>query len=473
MDVKRSAIAAYAIALGLFGPGCGQQVSPHESLSLEILFHSEDILNRDTEVEIEAVAQPEIAWPAESGPEIAESSPCQLQDFCRDADADGYPILDCEAACEQPEGYIPRPLTWLGDCNDEDPKVHPLRAEICDSIDNDCNGVVDDNIASEVCYAQSDFGICMGKLSCTGGLLNCDAPMAMEEICDGLDNNCNQLIDEGLESYPCTNSNEFGVCPGEESCIEGQLVCDAPTAQVEICDGLDNNCNEHVDDIEVGCCEGGIIVIEVCPTSDIIFVIDATSSMATTIEAVKDGVTKVAEKIVEGSYPSRLGLITFNDFGYWDPNNPPTSNYGFASSPDEFKDWVESIEVSGGGDEPETQLPAIVEALSFDWGAGHLRKMVLITDATFHQNDAASPYNITQVKHLLTASFVSIIGVMCGDLIEDVVTLTEGIGVSYEVGEIGDVTALYEYIVDELNLKVWAYCDENLEWIMESSDCTL
>lgn len=62
---------------------------------------------------------------------------------------------------------------------------------------------------------------------------------------------------------PCSKTNTFGTCPGSETCTAGSWVnCDAPDAEKEICDGKDNNCNGDIDMDESGVtgndlCAGG------------------------------------------------------------------------------------------------------------------------------------------------------------------------------------------------------------------------
>ncbi len=60
----------------------------------------------------------------------------------------------------------------------------------------------------------------------------------------------------------CVAINEFGTCKGKRGCAVGGLTdCDAPSAAEEICDGVDNDCNDEVDELECGtlgaCCVGG------------------------------------------------------------------------------------------------------------------------------------------------------------------------------------------------------------------------
>jgi hypothetical protein len=104
--------------------------------------------------------------------------------------------------------------------------------EICDGLDNDCNGKVDDSP------------------SCNGAGQNCN-PSA-PEICNGKDDNCNGQVDEG---NPGGGQTCFaaGSCPvGVTVCQGGVLRCQA-RQQPETCDGLDNDCNGQVDDVVGGC----------------------------------------------------------------------------------------------------------------------------------------------------------------------------------------------------------------------------
>ncbi len=118
-------------------------------------------------------------------------------------------------------GVLPGHVTIGGDCDDSDPKIHPGVAEICDGIDNNCNGAIDDGIASTVYYLDQDkdgygdpnvpqISSCraiMGRVikggdcddsSTTGAAIHPGAA----EACDMVDNNCNGLVDEGLAVKP-------------------------------------------------------------------------------------------------------------------------------------------------------------------------------------------------------------------------------------------------------------------------------
>lgn len=115
---------------------------------------------------------------------------------CEDKDGDGYYAIS--ANCPQGD-----------DCNDNDATVYFGAPEICNGKDNDCNGLLDD--IPEICYTgplgTQGVGICKtGTHVCENGTYSvCIGEVTpQEDVCDGLDNNCDGSIDEGCEQCPIT-----------------------------------------------------------------------------------------------------------------------------------------------------------------------------------------------------------------------------------------------------------------------------
>ena len=103
--------------------------------------------------------------------------------------------------------------------------------------------------AKTVCSAANELGTCSGGRSCLDGTLSaCDAPTPSAEVCDGVDNDCDDALDEETGGAGCEVVSEYGACAGVLLCDQGALSCDAPTPELEICDGKDNDCDGDEDE---------------------------------------------------------------------------------------------------------------------------------------------------------------------------------------------------------------------------------
>ena len=103
--------------------------------------------------------------------------------------------------------------------------------------------------ATTACFVANDFGTCTGERSCNAfGLTDCTANVPAPEECNSLDDNCDGQIDEETSGTECLVVNSFGACPGLEECLAGKLSCLGDEPKLELCDGEDNDCDSLVDE---------------------------------------------------------------------------------------------------------------------------------------------------------------------------------------------------------------------------------
>lgn len=160
---------------------------------------------------------------------------------CLDDDCDG--LID--------EGFPPNACGQGAGC--------PVPPEVCDGLDNDCDGDIDEGFNVGQSCNNGLTGTCrrIGITECTADKMSVmcrltDAPTQME-VCNGLDDDCNGMIDDNLGpgqgiGIDCGVQGQ-GCTKGITRCIGGKVVCEGssmPTA--ETCNGRDDDCNGLIDD---------------------------------------------------------------------------------------------------------------------------------------------------------------------------------------------------------------------------------
>ncbi len=199
-----------------------------------------------------------------------------------DADLDGFGDADNSMlACNQPPNFVLNSL----DCDDNNDAINPNGIEICNNIDDNCDGLIDDLDSDvqgqSVWYADNDqdgFGdpnniimSCFQPPSTSTDNTDCDDNDSMinssaQEICNGIDDDCDGLIDvddpdvtgtalwyEDLDNDGFGNPNVFlTACAQPTGYVINNIDCDDNNNEInpdaiESCNGIDDNCNGLVD----------------------------------------------------------------------------------------------------------------------------------------------------------------------------------------------------------------------------------
>ena len=180
------------------------------------------------------------------------------------SDVDGLDVNGCEYTCA----------------------VNPPVAEACNSLDDNCNGQINEGNpgGGASCMSSCPGGVCKGECTpgttlCAGSSLICVPGLGPTiESCDGKDNDCDGVVDNGFDiqndplncggcGQTCMLVNAIGGCNGGQCVISAcqpgytsldgdpsngcEYQCPVTPVGVESCNGLDDDCNGVVDDAAV------------------------------------------------------------------------------------------------------------------------------------------------------------------------------------------------------------------------------
>ena len=312
-----------------------------------------------------------------------------------DADGDGYGSIEQPTqSCAQPVGYVDN----ASDCDDSTIDISPDATEICDYIDNDCNGVSDDNALDAITWYQDadldGFGIstvtveaCTQPVGYANNANDCDdtrfesSPISLE-YCNGFDDNCDGNTDEadavdatiyfvdsdgdgyGDPYSPTASCSQLtGYVTNNQDCNdnEGSIY---PYA-TEYCNEVDDNCNTLIDEVAVdqtlfyqdadGDGYGGIIFELACEASTGFVSLDGDCDDNN--PNVSPSETEACNEVdddcngdIDDGIATSLWYLDSDGDGYGDPNQPTYNCLqpsGYIAQGDDCNDTDSSINPSG------------------------------------------------------------------------------------------------------------------------------
>jgi len=194
--------------------------------------------------------------------------------YYSDLDNDGFGSGVGTSLCSNPgAGYSTNAL----DCNNSNSSINPSATELCNSADDNCNSQIDEGLLFQNYYQDFDgdgfgFGaptsLCAGLTGYVNNAFDCNDFQAQvnpiaQEICNSIDDNCNTLVDDGLQfsNYFLDGDQDgFGAGSPQSLCSNpgngysqvntdcNDAVAVINPAAIEACNSIDDNCNLQIDE---------------------------------------------------------------------------------------------------------------------------------------------------------------------------------------------------------------------------------
>ncbi|MBT4165679.1 hypothetical protein HOE04_01425 [archaeon] len=240
----------------------------------------EDYVSVDTSCGVGECLGNSGSWSCVSGNEVdsCDEYAGKVEESCDDEtgfdgldnNCDGNVDLDCESICDKDgDGYtnnlicLPACLIYGWnclslDCDDSNVNINPREDELCNGIDDDCDGGTSDGVDED--WFGDETGCGVGECAAVGEQLcinsqktnTCQEGVAEldDKSCDGKDNDCSGDADEDYISLVTDCGINECLRIGITSCSNGEVLdsCVVGTSELEICDGKDNDCDGKFDE---------------------------------------------------------------------------------------------------------------------------------------------------------------------------------------------------------------------------------
>lgn len=217
------------VTLMFLGPGCAA-----DRLEGGLEVRSEDAGGGPEDAAPDDVGQADGALPDVNDPEVDEPFDGQRPDEgCEDLDGDGSPGTG-QGCDPQLRGF---------DCNDGDPMIGPGADELCDGVDQDCDGQADEGVLNP-CGGCGQLDGVPGDACGMCGALECEGPRSVRCV-EG----------DGRAYFEDEDGDGFGVGEPRVACAPDERFraprggdCDDGNGMIhpgaiEVCDGVDNDCD--------------------------------------------------------------------------------------------------------------------------------------------------------------------------------------------------------------------------------------
>ncbi len=373
--------------------------------------------------------------------------------YLKDEDKDSY-YAKGVVACQPPsdgikyflkEDVIPPGTIPFFDCYDKSgvigATIYPGAAELCDGLDNNCDGNTDEDIIPKTKSCDTACGKGYQYKDCVDGSWpttwsTCSAGIPGGEVCNNYDDDCDGVVDNNLLDTPSSCETYCG--KGVSQCVAGGWTC-TPIPSSDCCETI-----------------GEVKEKEVCDQPARVFALDFSGSTNVSTPLVQQKLTDYATVEEKAGHELKMGLVAFTDV--------VLSPSGWPTTYEEFKSWLGGYVNQSS---PEGHLDALVAAIALDWPEAQEKYLILCGNS--HFADQSMTYTISDVQEMAAAKNITLIAF---ELFEDAMFFASpdyaalaGVENSYYAKSASEIPAILDTILSQDVYYKGMVCSENHQWV--------